>query len=178
MVSCDWIPHHWGDTRRQEQVWQGLWWRAGCLSATWHRFHRSLLHLQCFGSAESIPNFWQSTHQTPLNCLSLQQFYDNYQICGFHHGFFLKPQGTFLPWPFGGEHGGLALRIWDYLHPRYRHLKACTKVLDIESNRLVKKCLEDPKFSERRDLLVSELQTVETWRACRVLLYRPMFLKA
>mgnify|MGYP002803551068 CR=1 FL=1 len=65
---------------------------------------------------------------------------------------------TFLPWPFGGEHGGLALRIWDYLCPRYRHLKACTKVLDIESNRLVKKCLEDPKFSERRDLLALFLQ--------------------
>ena len=65
---------------------------------------------------------------------------------------------TFLPWPFGGRHGGLARATWDFFSPWHRRLKRCTKVLDAEADRLVKKCLEDPKFSERKDLLALFLQ--------------------
>jgi len=61
---------------------------------------------------------------------------------------------TFLPWPFGGKNGGFARAIYDFLSPQHRQLRRCTKILDREANRLVKNCLEDPKFSERKDLLV------------------------
>ena len=64
---------------------------------------------------------------------------------------------TFLPWPFGGKNGGFARAIYDFLSPQHRQLRRCTKILDREANRLVKNCLEDPKFSERKDLLVPRL---------------------
>lgn len=65
---------------------------------------------------------------------------------------------TFLPWPFGGKNGGFARAIYDFLSPQHRQLRRCTKILDREANRLVKNCLEDPKFSERKDLLALFLQ--------------------
>eukprot|EP00913_Durusdinium_trenchii_P034045 g31867.t1 len=55
---------------------------------------------------------------------------------------------VFLPWPFGGTNGGLARACWDLLSPEYRQLKRQTRVLDFEADRLVKKCLEDPRFAE------------------------------
>lgn len=65
---------------------------------------------------------------------------------------------VFLPWPFGGTNGGLARACWDLLSPEYRQLKRQTRVLDFEADRLVKKCLEDPRFAERKDLLACFLQ--------------------
>eukprot|EP00438_Fugacium_kawagutii_P004460 Skav232383 [mRNA] locus=scaffold1077:221420:224571:- [translate_table: standard] len=65
---------------------------------------------------------------------------------------------TFLPWPFGGTNGGWARAIYDFLSPQHRKLKKCTKILDREASRLVKKCLEDPQFSQRKDLLALFLQ--------------------
>ena len=65
---------------------------------------------------------------------------------------------TFLPWPFGGTNGGLARICWDYLSPEYRTLKRCTKVIDSEANRLVKKCQEDPKFSAPWQYLGSKIE--------------------
>ena len=90
------------------------------------------------------------------------QAFDDANVCARKHGvdsivpfmFF----STFLPWPFGGKHGGWARAIYDFLSPRHRQLKQCTRILDIEADRLVKKCLEDPNFSERKDLLVSRLE--------------------
>lgn len=37
-------------------------------------------------------------------------------------------------------------------------MKASTRIVDAEADRLVKKCLEDPKLAERRDLLALFLQ--------------------
>eukprot|EP00438_Fugacium_kawagutii_P004455 Skav232378 [mRNA] locus=scaffold1077:181715:184099:- [translate_table: standard] len=65
---------------------------------------------------------------------------------------------TFLPWPFGGKNGGWARAIYDFLSPRHRRMKKFTKILDSEANRLMKKCLEDPQFSQRKDLLALFLQ--------------------
>jgi len=65
---------------------------------------------------------------------------------------------TFLPWPFGGRHGGLARWLWDWSSSRFRTLKSSCRVLDREADRLVKKCRDDPKLPERRDLLALFIQ--------------------
>ncbi|CAE7548329.1 CYP704C1 [Symbiodinium natans] len=65
---------------------------------------------------------------------------------------------TFLPWPFGGQHGGLARWLWDRLSRKHRTMKSACRVLDREANRLVKKCRDDPQLPERRDLLALFIQ--------------------
>jgi len=65
---------------------------------------------------------------------------------------------TFLPWPFGGQHGGLARWLWDRLSRKHRAMKSACRVLDREANRLVKQCHDDPQLPERRDLLALFIQ--------------------
>ena len=56
---------------------------------------------------------------------------------------------TFLPWPFGGQHGGLARWLWDRLSRKHRAMKSACRVLDREANRLVKQCHDDPQLLAR-----------------------------
>lgn len=59
---------------------------------------------------------------------------------------------SLLPWPVGG-HRGLFRRIYDFRSPAHRGFREACRVLDSESERLVRACRADPKLPERTDLL-------------------------
>ncbi|CAJ1337014.1 unnamed protein product [Effrenium voratum] len=63
--------------------------------------------------------------------------------------------GLLLPWPFNG----MVKTLHDYLAPQYRTFRRAVRVLDEEADRLVKKCRDDPRLLQRRDLLALFLQT-------------------
>lgn len=90
--------------------------------------------------------------------------FDEAHECFFAHAFRTLPFNTmasmFLPWPFGGYHG-LAWRLHDALSPVYRRFKAAKRILDEESERLVRLCREDPNLPKRRDLLALFVQAEE-----------------
>jgi len=67
-------------------------------------------------------------------------------------------QMSYLPWPFGG-YGGLAWKIYEWRSPLYQDFRQACKILDSESNRIVRASREDPKLSSRRDLLALFLQS-------------------
>ena len=45
---------------------------------------------------------------------------------------------SFLPWPFGGEHGGLARALYDWLSPEYRRMKQATKARFASESKLAR----------------------------------------
>lgn len=100
-------------------------------------------------TAEGVPNQYGKAFDTASACFRRHSIKSVTPYLLF---------STFLPWPFGGTQGGLARALWDFSSADYRLMKASTRIVDAEADRLVKKCLEDPKLAERRDLLALFLQ--------------------
>lgn len=63
----------------------------------------------------------------------------------------------FLPWPFGGSFG-LAWQVHGTFHPACRRFRAACRTLRAESDRMVARCIADPRLADRKDLLALFVQ--------------------